>query len=30
MAIGGGMNGIQGQRRVILNPFTSYNKEAVL
>lgn len=30
MAIGGGMNGIDGDRQVILNPYTNYNKDAVL
>ena len=30
MAIGGGMNGINGNRQVILNPYTNYNRDAVL
>lgn len=30
MAIGGGMNGIEGDRQVILNPYTDYNKESVI
>jgi hypothetical protein len=30
MAIGGGMNGIDGDRQVILNPYTNYNKDAVI
>lgn len=30
MAIGGGMNGIDGDRQIILNPYTDYNKDSVL
>ena len=30
MAIGGGMNGVEGDRQVILNPYTDYNKESVI